>query len=439
VLDLNHDYFEKILCSRALTDSAYLAAIVDFIKPEYFKDKNIAAIFTIISKFYQQRDKLPTLTEVKAYITTDSLKNSFKTVITEIKNIDKNIDKDELYANTEKFLKEKAVYNTMLSLANEISTGTINTGEALTKFEKACNITLTTDMGIDLYGNIDTIVNDLLNVQKMIPSTWPWLDEVLGGGFLEQGRALYVFAGETNIGKSIFLGNIATNISRQGKNVLLITLEMSELLYAKRLCSNVSKIPLSSLSINTSALKQAIVEEKARGNGSIFIKEFPPATVTPNQIKAFIKKITDAGICIDAIVIDYLNLLHSPSGSNSYERVKIIAEQVRAISYIFNCPVISATQLNRSSYGAPDPGLGTISESIGLAATADVIVSLYQNEEDRELGVIRMGMMKNRYGMRGHTQAMRIDYSTLTISQSEDDFTSDEADGVLDVLRSFAD
>jgi len=50
-----------------------------------------------------------------------------------------------------------------------------------------------------------------------------------------------------------------------------------------------------------------------------------------------------------------------------------------------------------------------------------------------------MGMMKNRYGMRGHTQAMRIDYSTLTISQSEDDFTSDEADGVLDVLRSFAD
>jgi len=436
---LNHDYFEKILCSRALTDSAYLAAIVDFIKPEYFKDKNIAAIFTIISKFYQQRDKLPTLTEVKAYITTDSLKNSFKTVITEIKNIDKNIDKDELYANTEKFLKEKAVYNTMLSLANEISTGTINTGEALTKFEKACSITLTTDMGIDLYGNIDTIVNDLLNVQKMIPSTWPWLDEVLGGGFLEQGRALYVFAGETNIGKSIFLGNIATNISRQGKNVLLITLEMSELLYAKRLCSNVSKIPLSSLSINTSALKQAIVEEKDRGNGSIFIKEFPPATVTPNQIKAFIKKITDAGICIDAIVIDYLNLLHSPSGSNSYERVKIIAEQVRAISYIFNCPVISATQLNRSSYGAPDPGLGTISESIGLAATADVIVSLYQNEEDRELGVIRMGMMKNRYGMRGHTQAMRIDYSTLTISQSEDDFTSDEADGVLDVLRSFAD
>jgi len=254
VLDLNHDYFEKILCSRALTDSAYLAAIVDFIKPEYFKDKNIAAIFTIISKFYQQRDKLPTLTEVKAYITTDSLKNSFKTVITEIKNIDKNIDKDELYANTEKFLKEKAVYNTMLSLANEISTGTINTGEALTKFEKACSITLTTDMGIDLYGNIDTIVNDLLNVQKMIPSTWPWLDEALGGGFLEQGRALYVFAGETNIGKSIFLGNIATNISRQGKNVLLITLEMSELLYAKRLCSNVSKIPLSSLSINTSAL-----------------------------------------------------------------------------------------------------------------------------------------------------------------------------------------
>jgi KaiC/GvpD/RAD55 family RecA-like ATPase len=49
-------------------------------------------------------------------------------------------------------------------------------------------------------------------------------------GFLEAGKSLYVFAGETNIGKSIFLGNIATNIAQQGKNVLVVTLEMSELL-----------------------------------------------------------------------------------------------------------------------------------------------------------------------------------------------------------------
>ena len=107
------------------------------------------------------------------------------------------------------------------------------------------------------------------------------------------------------------------------------------------------------------------------------------------------------------------------------------------MSYVFNCPIITATQLNRSGFSIDNPDLATISESVGLAATADVIVSIFQNEEDRELGVIRLGMMKNRYGPRGHTQAMRIDYSTLTITQSEDSAISTE-DETFSALRALA-
>lgn len=434
---LDLDYFENIIIYKSLTDSTYLASIVDFVKPEFFKTKNIASIFTIISDFYNKRQKLPTVTEIKSYLVTDEMRESFKVIVQSFTSIDKNIDKDELYENTERFLKEKAVYHTMLSIAEDVAKGQVDTSTALDKFEKSCNISLVTDLGLDLYGNIDTVIEDLTTVQKTIPSTWPWLDEALNGGFLENGRALYVFAGETNIGKSIFLGNIATNISAQGKNVLLISLEMSELLYAKRLCTNVSKIPLKDLANNPHALKQAVNEQRCAGAGNIFIKEFPPATITPNQLKAFVKKITDTGVKIDAIVLDYLNLLHSTIGSNSYERIKSVTEQCRAMSYIFNCPIISATQLNRSGFDQENPDLNTISESIGLAATADVIVSIYQNDEDRELSIIRLGMMKNRYGPRGHTQPMRIDYPTLTITQADDivDFSEDDT---LNTLAAFS-
>jgi replicative DNA helicase len=434
---LDLDYFENVVIYKSLTDSTYLASIVDFVKPEYFKTKNIASVFTIITDFYNKRQKLPTVTEIKSYLVTDELRDSFKVLVQAFSDIDKNIDKDELYENTERFLKEKAVYHTMLSIAEDVAKGSVDTSVALDKFEKSCNISLVTDFGLDLYGNIDAVIEDLTNVNKTIPSTWEWLDDALNGGFLENGRSLYVFAGETNIGKSIFLGNIATNISAQGKNVLLISLEMSELLYAKRLCTNVSKIPLKDLANNPHALRQAVAEQKQAGVGSIFIKEFPPATITPNQLKAFVKKITDSGVKIDAIVLDYLNLLHSTIGSNSYERVKNVTEQMRAMSYIFNCPVISATQLNRSGFDQENPDLNTISESIGLAATADVIVSIYQNEEDRELGIIRLGMMKNRYGPRGHTQPMRIEYSTLTITQA-DDVESLEDDDSLNNLAAFS-
>ena len=436
--NLDLDYFEKILCYRSLCDSTYLASIVDYIKPKYFKSKNIAKIFEIINDFYGKREKLPTLTEVKAYLTTDEYRDSFKQLVESFKDIDKNIDKNELYDNTERFIKEKSVYHTMLEVASDIAKGSIDTSEILNKFETSCNINLVTDRGLDLYRDVDLIVEDLTSIQKAIPSTWAWFDDALNGGFQENGRALYVFAGETNIGKSIFLGNVATNIANQGKNVLLITLEMSELLYARRICTNVSKIPLKELAINSHSLRQALKEQEDDGKGRIFIKEFPPSTVTPNQLKAFIKKIVDQGIKIDAIVLDYLNLLHSTVGSNSYERIKNVTEQVRAMTYVFNCPIISATQLNRSGFSSANPDLTTISESVGLAATADVIVSIYQNEEDRELSIIRLGMMKNRYGPRGHTQAMRIDYSTLTITQAEEEMQTleDESYNNLSFLGS---
>jgi replicative DNA helicase len=427
------DYFENILMYHSLTDSGYLSTIADVVQPEFFKSRDIANIFTIIKEFNETRHQLPTTTEIKQYLVTDDQKDSFKRLVTSFSELDKNLNKDELMENTEQFLKEKAVYHTMLQAAEDISRGDVDTSVILTKFEKSCNISLVTDLGLGVKTNIDTIIEDLTNVEDKIPSTWEWLDDSLDGGFLACGKSLYVFAGETNIGKSIFLGNVAANIAGQGKNVLLITLEMSELLYARRICTKISKIPMKEMAVNGPSLRAAIKESP----GSIYIKEFPPSTITPNQIKAFCKKFQDQGIRLDAIVIDYLNLIHSPIGNNSYERIKNVTEQIRAISYTFECPIISATQLNRAGFDQDNPDLATISESIGLAATADVILSIFQNAEDRDLGIIRLGMMKNRYGPRGMTQAMRIQYDTLTIEQA-DDVDLDEDDNVMSSLAAFA-
>jgi|TARA_R100000027_G_scaffold11720_1_gene8344 replicative DNA helicase len=434
VSKLDLDYFENILIFKSLTDSGYLASIADIVQPAYFKNKAIAEVFTIIKDFNEKRNKLPTTTELKSYLVTDDQKESFKNLVTSFSDIDKNLDKDELYDNTEQFLKEKAVYHTMLEVAEDVAKGKVDTSIVLDKFEKSCNINLVTDLGLDIHENIDLVINDINSVERHIPSNWEWLDSNLDGGFLEAGKSLYVFAGETNIGKSIFLGNIARNIAGQGKNVLLVTLEMSELLYARRICTNISKIPIREMNTNTALLKQAVEEEP----GKIFIKEFPPSTITANQLKAFVKKFSEKGIKLDAIVLDYLNLMHSSIGNNSYERIKHVTEQVRAMSYLFECPIISATQLNRAGFDQDNPDLATISESIGLAATADVIASIYQNEEDRELGIIRLGMMKNRYGPRGTTQAMRIDYSTLTIEQADDIELEDDSSETLGALAALA-
>ena len=414
---IDHDYFENVLVYKALTDEIYLASIVDYVKPIFFKDKDIKSIFEIIKEFFQRRNTCPTNTEIKAQLTTKELKDSYRKTVERFKDIDKNMNSDELYQNTETFLKEKAVYHTMLEVVEKPD---MDTAKILEKFEESCNISLTTETGLDLLKDVDKLVDNLSSQINYIPTGWTWLDEKIGGGFLQEGRALYIFTGETNIGKSIFLGNVAINIAEQGKNVLLISLEMPEVIYAQRISSNLTKIPLSKLRTELPTLKQSLEEYAGSNPGAkILIKEFPPSTITVGFLQSYIKKMRDKGLKFDAIVLDYVNLLTYPGEGNSYEKVKKITEQLRALTYIFNCPIISATQVNRSGFGISDPGMETISESTGLAMTADVIMSIWQEPTDRELGVIKMGMMKNRFGQNFGQCVLRIDYSTLTLTEDE--------------------
>ena len=416
-LALDTSLFEKVIIYNALMDPLYLESIVHHAKPSYFENTNIRSVFESLNDFYQVHGKVPNVTELKVHLTDPDKRNALKQVALGFADIDKSYDKDVLLTNTERFLKEKAVYNTVLKTSIDVQSGHIDTSKILAEFEAACGINLVEDYGFDYFEGIDRHCDDLQKVFKVIPSGWKWLDDRIGGGFLTEGRSLYVFYGVTNVGKSIFLGNITTNILSQNKTVVLISLEMSEQIYAKRISSQLSRIPMGDLSMQIEPLKQEINTYKLKhSDAKLIIKEFPPKTVTPLQIKAYIEKLVRKGIKPDAIVLDYLNLLAPvDKGMNSYEGIKQITELVRALSYHFSCPVISATQANRAAYEQNNPGLETISESMGLAHTADAQFSIWTEEEDFELGIIHLGITKNRFGPRQCHTVLEIDYPTLTL------------------------
>lgn len=420
MIGIDEKLFEHVVIYNCMTDDRYLASIIDFLKPEHINDVSIKKTYSLVKDFYIEHNKLPTPTEVKVRCSDDDIRSAVKTTVNYIKNIDKNFNKDELYKNTEQFIKERSVYHTLMDVVNQGSTGGLEPSELLSKFETACSINLNVDVGVNYFTEIDRHVDDMLREEKHIKSGWDWVDKKLNGGFLENGRALYVFAGETNVGKSIILGNIATNICAQNKNVLLISLEMSEMLYSKRLSANISQVPMSEAHLSTEYLKESIKTFKTKhSNANLIVKEFPPSTLSPQQLMAYINKLSQTVMKPDAIVLDYINLLKGPTGYSTYEQIKKVTEQVRAISYKYECPIITATQLNRSGYNETDPGLDTIGESYGMGATADACISIWQRDEDSELNVINMGMMKNRFGPNFGTCTMNIDYSTLTVTEQE--------------------
>lgn len=407
-LDLN--YFENILIYQSLTNTSYLTDIIDYVKLNYFNNNDIRIVFKVIKEYYKQYHKAPNASELVQYLVSDEQKEAFKKVIQTSKTLDKNISYDEIIINTERFLGERAVYTTMMDIAGDFKN--LDISNVYQRFHDACNIRLYKDLGLDFYRGIDKLVDYLGKPNPTISTGYKWLDQKLGGGYLEEGKALYIFVGQPNVGKSIFLGNAATTIASQGKNVLLVSLEMSEMMYATRLASKLTKIPIAELRNRKDEIKH-ILEGKERGK--IIIKEFPPSTLSPEQLENYYKTVVDSGIKIDVMVLDYINLLRGKASAQSYEKIKEIAEQVRAIAVKHGISVLSATQKNRLGVNNTESDMTTVSESMGLPATADAMFDISQTEEDKELGIVRLGMMKNRFGSNFGKVALRVDWNTLDI------------------------
>lgn len=411
--------FELIIAYNCLTGNAeYLATIAEYISPELFHDSDIQAVMSVISDYYEQYDKPPSVVEIKARLATAQLRSSFVAVVNRLPEVKGDYDPAELAKNTETFLKERKLMQVMSGvMTSHEKQRPIDYDKVFEQLDEAHSITLLDDLGMDYFGDIEQHCDKLKETDKFISTGWKWLDEKLGGGWLEHGRALYVFSGVTNVGKSIFLGNIACNALLQNKVVVLISLEMSEHVYAKRIDSQLSKIAMSNLANSTDQLKAFVNQFKAdRCKSKLLIKEFPPSTVNARHISAYIKKLTRRKIKPDIIIVDYLSLLEPTKVTgSSYVDVKKTAEQIRALSYIFECPTISASQLNRDAFGQDNPGLETTSESMGLPHTVDAQFNIWCSEDDVQLNQINLGIMKNRFGPKHGSTLLFLDYNTLSL------------------------
>jgi len=419
---INFKYFEYMIGYAALTHSEYLSSILDYYNPIYFENDDVRCILSIIVDFFSKRNVQPTYAEIKTLLSNKTEEEYFLSFLQFIKNeqLSNKINIDELFENSEQFFRERAVYQALLNTTEIISKKNqqIDTNQIFESFQKACNISLIDNLGLDYFEQINELCDKFIQPTNVISTGWKWLDDKIGGGWNADGKALYVFTGFTNVGKSIFLGNLAINILRQNKTVLLVTLEMPESMYSRRITSNITGIPLNMISQDINHTKESILQFKNSYNSKLIIKEFPTKGMTINHLSSYIDKLQKRGIKIDALVVDYLNLMkpiHRSTGL--YEDVKEISEQLRALTYRFHMPCITASQLNRKGAGTANPGMETTSESIGLSFTSDCQFSIWSDENDKAQGLIHLGLQKNRFGPNSGSVTLKIDYKTLIITE----------------------
>ena len=88
------------------------------------------------------------------------------------------------------------------------------------------------------------------NPEAKISTGWQALDMYTNGGFLKDGRSLYLIMAQAGLGKSVFLSNMAVNFLKQNLSVVVISLEMSEDVYAMRFDAHISNSNVNRLKEN---------------------------------------------------------------------------------------------------------------------------------------------------------------------------------------------
>ena len=397
---------ENTIISSLFFNEDYTRKVLPFVKEEYFGNRVEQLLYGEIFKFVEKYNNLPTkdamLIELgqRKDINEEEL-NHLKDYVNQIENTEPDVK--WLTETTEKFCKDRAVHNAVLS-GIKILDGKDKkqTAEAIPHIlSDALAVSFDKSVGHDYIEDADDRFKWYHTKEKRYQFDLDYMNRITKGGV--PSKTLNIALAGTGVGKSLFMCHLASSYLLQGLNVLYITLEMAEERIAERIDANLLDVTMEDLHDMPQQLYEGkITKLREKTQGQLVIKEYPTASAHSGHFKSLMNELAlKKSFRPDVIFIDYLNICASSrfKGGNisSYFYVKAIAEELRGLAVEFNVPIFSATQTTRTGYVSTDIGLEDTSESFGLPATADFMFALISNEELEALGQMKVKQLKNRY------------------------------------------
>lgn len=395
------------ILNQLINNEDFCRRVIPYIKKDYFEGTH-KIVFDMITKFVAKHNKLPTsqvlaLELEKQSAHPDTLTQA-STLINEIAQ-KSDVDTDYLINESEKWCRDRAVYNAIMESIQIIDGKDKDRTEGAIPqiLSEALGVSYDQDIGHDYIDNSDDRFSFYNRKENRIPFDLDYFNKITKGGL--PNKTLNIALAGTGVGKSLFMCHCAASVLEQGKNVLYITMEMAEERIAERIDANLMDLPIQQLE----SLPKNVFNEKigkiAKGTiGKLIVKEYPTGAAHTGHFRALLNELKmKKNFRPDIIYVDYLNICASSrmrglGGSiNSYSYIKAIAEELRGLAVEFDVPIVSATQTTRSGFSNTDLGLEDTSESFGLPATADLMFALISTEELDELGQMMVKQLKNRY------------------------------------------
>ena len=398
---------ETKILSNLVYDEQYCRKVIPFIRTDYFSERKEAILSKIIVEFFTKYNKPLTkeILSIEVGNRTDINDKELAEINSYVDTMThEEVNESWMLEQTEKFCKDKAVYNAILHSIRIIDGGDkVNTKDSIPSIlSDALAISFDNHVGHDYIEDSDARYDYYHRVEEKVPFDLDMFNKITKGGLSK--KTLNIVLAGTGVGKSLFMCHVAAGVLTQGKNVLYITMEMAEERIAERIDANLLNLTMDELKvIDKDIFDNRIKKISSKTQGKLIVKEYPTAGAHAGHFRALLEELKlKREFLPDIIFIDYLNICASQrmkqGGSiNSYTYIKSIAEELRGLAVEYNVPIVSATQTTRSGFTNSDPGLEDTSESFGLPATADLMFALVSNEELEQLNQIIVKQLKNRY------------------------------------------
>lgn len=445
---VNTDYLEKVILKGLIEDKEFAVTVSNVFEPIYFDDPNIKECYVFCKKYLNEYNSLPSVESI--INSSPENHNGLRDIINEITQMDFSVaeNKQFLLDQSNDYLKEKALKQAMVDSIDDMEDPE-KRNAIRERIEKALIKDLKINLGTKYFGDLGKRLRKIFDSDDVRVKTYfECFDEFINGGF--PAFTLSVIVAKIHAGKSNIMANFAARQVLNGKNVVLISLEMSEFAFAQRFDSIYSLMDINAMysgENNRRRLKERLrgVIRNTENRGEIYIKEFPTGNASVNDFKVYLHELKLRGVNPDILYVDYINLMkaaYKEGKSDMYSTVKRVAEELRALSFEFQMPVVSVSQLNRegSFVSFKELNFNYIAESHGVPATADFMAILGRNEDDmvykNEIG---FNIAKNRLGGRvGEIGKFYLDAKSLKMyDECEEDLWISDAEQSGDSRQHF--
>ena len=274
---------------------------------------------------------------------------------------------------------------------------------------EAMNLGADNDQGHDYHKDVEDRFE--MKMRNPVSTNWEEIDNITKGGLGK--RELGVVVAPTGAGKSMALVHLGAMAVVKGKTVVHYTMELADTVVGQRYDSCLTGVELQ----NLMSMKDPIMEAVKHIPGQLIIKEYPTKAASTRTLTGHLEKLKQKGIEVDMVIVDYADLLRpTATGFKSQELRHSLGntyEELRAIGQVWDIPVWTASQTNRSGLNAEVITMEAISEAFNKCFVADFICTISRTIEDKTQNKGRMFVAKNRNGVDGVIYPMEFDTSKV--------------------------